>query len=66
MFFILINDKHRVIFVVEKTLTLYHAHVVVIWGSVLVSFSVEGPSPKLFCDFALLRNSTGTVTNYNG
>ncbi len=29
---------------------------------VLVSFSVEGPSPKLFCDFALLRNFTGTVT----
>ncbi len=27
-----------------------------------MSFSVEGPSPKLFCDFALLRNFTGTVT----
>ncbi len=26
-------------------------------------FSVEGPSPKLFCDFALMKNVTRTVTN---
>ncbi len=28
-----------------------------------VSFSVKGPSPKLFSNFALLKNVTGMVKN---